>query len=139
MTLIVCLDDHNGMAFNGRRQSMDSALRARLLEQVGNGKLWMSKYSAKQFQPMPDNVIADDCFLDKAQGDACFVETQDPTSYLPRCSKLLIYRWNRVYPADLHFPLHAVTDRLKKVCQTDFVGSSHARITEEVYEDDLSE
>ena len=35
MTLIVCLDDKNGMAFNHRRQSQDRLLRRRVLELAG--------------------------------------------------------------------------------------------------------
>ena len=32
MILIVCVDDHNGMMFNHRRQSQDRVLRADILE-----------------------------------------------------------------------------------------------------------
>lgn len=135
MTLILCLDDKNGMAFNSRRQSTDAALRARVLDVIGQSKLWMSKYSAKQFEPYPEQVIAADDFLEKVgTGEACFVELQDPSCYLHRCSKLIVYRWNRVYPADLVFPVAEHASRMRLRREEDFVGSSHERITEEIYE-----
>ena len=37
MILALCVDDKNGMAFNGRRQSMDRLLRADLLTAAGEG------------------------------------------------------------------------------------------------------
>ena len=135
MTLILCLDDKNGMAFNGRRQSRDAQLRARILMQVGQRKLWMSQYSAKQFELLPEQVIVDDDFMNKAEaGDICFAELNDPSDNLSRCSKIIIYQWNRVYPADLFFPLAKYADRMKLLRKEDFVGSSHERITEEIYE-----
>ena len=39
MNLIVCLDDKNGMAFNGRRQSRDRLLTEDLLQTVGESCL----------------------------------------------------------------------------------------------------
>ena len=59
MILIVCVDDNMGMAFNHRRQSQDRLLRRRLLERVGASKLWMSPYTARQFDALPENVQAD--------------------------------------------------------------------------------
>ena len=49
MVLIVCVDDHNGMMFNHRRQSQDRILRADILELTDGKKLWMNAYSKKQF------------------------------------------------------------------------------------------
>ena len=49
MIRIVCVDDHNGMMFNHRRQSQDRVLRADILELTGGKKLWMNAYSRKQF------------------------------------------------------------------------------------------
>ena len=51
MILAVCIDDRNGMLFNGRRQSQDRVLREDLVREAGGGPLWMSAYSARQFDP----------------------------------------------------------------------------------------
>ena len=49
MILIVCVDDHNGMMFNHRRQSQDRILRGDILELAEGKILWMDAYSKKQF------------------------------------------------------------------------------------------
>ncbi len=133
MHLIVCLDDRNGMAFAGRRQSMDRLLRARMLQTVGNKKLWMNSYSARQFETHADTVCVDESFLEKAGlNDYCFVETDDLTDYLKKIRNVIIYRWGRVYPSDISFPIQILSDR-RKAGETVFSGSSHEQITEEVY------
>ena len=48
MILIVCVDDHNGMMFNHRRQSQDRVLRADILELTDGKKLWMNAYSLRR-------------------------------------------------------------------------------------------
>ena len=123
------------MAFHDRRQSKDRLLRERMLERVSDLRLWMDPYSAGQFDALPDQASVDADFLEKArQGDACFVETRDPAECLKRCSRVLLYRWNRTYPADIYFPISILESRWSCVAKTDFAGSSHERITEELYE-----
>ena len=133
MHLIVCLDDRNGMSFAGRRQSMDRLLRARILETVGERKLWMNGYSARQFENLSENIIVDDCFLEKAgPDDYCFVENQDITGQTDKFRIVIIYRWGRVYPSDVTFPAQIFSAR-RKVSAIEFSGNSHDKITEEVY------
>ena len=45
--------------------------------------------------------------------------------------KIILYRWNRVYPADLYFDIDLKNWHLKE--SNDFAGSSHDKITEEIY------
>lgn len=133
MHLIVCLDDRNGMLFGGKRQSMDLLLRQRILQIVGNNKLWMNDYSARQFTESSDAICVCADFLSKAgENDYCFVENADFISCLPKTRKLIIYRWNRVYPSDVKFPAEELSAR-QKVSVFEFPGHSHDRITEEVY------
>ena len=131
MILIVCVDDAGGLGFNRRRQSQDRALRARMLEKWG--RLWMNAYSAGQFAK-EDPVTADEDFLEKAgPGDTCFAEGPAAAAVLDRAEKLVLYRWNRKYPADCHFPLDLEARGWRLEETADFAGSSHEKITEEVY------
>ena len=131
MILIVCVDDAGGLGFNRRRQSQDRALRARMLEKWG--RLWMNAYSAGQFAK-EDPVTADEDFLEKAgPGDACFAEGPAAAEALDRAEKLVLYRWNRKYPADCHFPLDLEARGWRLEETAEFAGSSHEKITEEVY------
>lgn len=134
MILIVCTDDDNGMAFANRRQSQDRLLRERLL-QLSGGKLWLNAYSAKQFSSEESaDFTIDECFLEHAGADDfCFAETTDPAPYEERIEKLILYRWNRRYPASLHFSIPLAEHGWKLVSTEDFKGHSHETITEEVY------
>lgn len=133
MNIIVCLDDKNGMLFNKRRQSTDRQLRSQLLRLVGERTLWMNAYSASQFLDLPATVKVEDEYLcHAAEQDYCFVEDNYWEQYAADVNNIVVYRWNRVYPADTHFPA-AELARRKLVSSTDFAGSSHDKITQEVY------
>lgn len=135
MTIVVCLDDRNGMAFNKRRQSSDCELRARLLSVVEGSRLWMNPYSAKQFTEEKAVIcVADDVAEQAATGEYVFLETTDPMAFLGRATRLIVYRWNRVYPSDTTFPLEQFTNGTAPSHRFEFVGYSHEKITEEVYE-----
>lgn len=134
MNIIVCVDDAGGMLFNGRRQSKDRVLRAQAQQLAGGKPLWMNSYSAKQFAEDGGSVVEDEAFLENAPEDAwCFVENVDVTPFADKIQKLAIYRWNRQYPSDVKFPLDLLEDRWKCVSTREFAGSSHDKITEEVY------
>lgn len=134
MIIVVCLDDHNGMLFNRRRQSQDSCLRGRVLELCGEKLLWMNAYSAGQFSEAAPNIRVAENFLEKAgAGEYCFVENTDMTAAAAWAEGLVIYRWNRTYPSDVKFPTELFSDKMRLVSTEDFAGSSHERITQEVY------
>ena len=74
MILIVCVDDHNGMMFNHRRQSQDRILRGDILELTEGKILWMDAYSKKQFvEEGMTQIRVEEDFLQKAgEGEFCF-------------------------------------------------------------------
>ncbi|MCM1528838.1 MAG: hypothetical protein NC093_02455 [Alistipes sp.] len=127
MILIVTIDERNGMAFHHRRLSQDSVLTKRILE-IADGRLWMNAYSRKLFPDSAD-IMVDENFPDKAKNDYCFAETSDISGY--SFEKIILYRWNRSYPSDLKFSIDLSQYRL--ISTTDFKGTAHDTITEEVY------
>ena len=130
MNLIVCLDERNGMMFNHRRQSQDRVLRERVLSIVP-GKLYMSAYSAKQFGEN-DRIIADDDYaMHAGEDDFCFAEDGDIS--LANVKTIIIYRWNRHYPADKRFDFDIEAMGYTLVSTEDFIGYSHPVITEQIY------
>lgn len=133
MILIACVDDHGGLAFNHRRQSSDSVVRDRILELSDGGKLWMNHYSAKQFdQGEAPQINVDDAFLSEAaQGEFCFVEDTSPAEYERWIEKIILFKWNRVYPQDVALGLDLTNWTLQS--SGDFAGHSHEKITVEVY------
>lgn len=133
MILIVCIDEKNGMIFNNRRQSRDRILTNHIIEMTKDKTLWITEFSKDIFD-VADNkhIMIDNYFYEKAdKEDFCFVEDIDVNTLIDKVDKIIIYNWNRCYPADLYFniPLNNwLVDSEKE-----FIGSSHKRITEKIY------
>ena len=135
MRIIVCLDDRNGTGFCGRRHSTDRILRARAVELAGDEPLWMSPYSAGQFQDLPDRIRAEEDFTkDRKPEDWCFVDALKDLPPWENIHTLVIFRWNRHYPSDAKFPMEALNAWGTLTRREDFPGYSHECITQEVYQ-----
>lgn len=133
MNLIVCLDDRNGMAFHGRRQSRDRYLTADVLTVVREKRLWMAPETAELFEELTESILVDADFPDMASSeDYCFCEDDRWLSCRSPVGSIIVYRWNRVYPADLRFPEEELLKRFCSV-EKEFAGFSHPRITRERY------
>lgn len=133
MIVIVCIDDNYGMMFNRRRQSKDQVLRKEILHLVGSQRLWMNAYTNKQFSNAHHpSIIIDENFLEKAEkGDYCFVEDKDLSDYTEKIEQIILFKWNRSYPADAFLSLNI--DEWTLIQSKDFVGHSHEKITKETY------
>ena len=135
MIAIICLDDRNGMCFNRRRQSRDACLRERAQEMAQVGRLRIAPYSAEQFSGEGDAPIcaSESCLEEAGEGDYAFVEDRALAPFADKLERLVVFRWNRVYPADRYFDLDLAKGPWRKTEAVDFPGKSHARITMEVY------
>jgi hypothetical protein len=133
MILITCIDDGGGLLFNGRRQSQDRVLRGEILAQTGGRPLWMDAYSASLFEGTGAAIRVDEAFLEKAgPGEYALLEDREAAPYEDRIEKIILYHWNRAYPGDLYFDID-LKKGWTRISQRDFAGSSHDKITEEVY------
>lgn len=133
MDIIVCLDDKDGMGFNMRRQSRDRVLIQHMLQFIEGKPLWVAPGSAALFDPLPGNVhVGENYLLQAGAGEYCFVEDRKWEEFAHKVKRIIVYRWNRSYPADIRFP-EAERKRRMLVSSTDFSGSSHDRLTQEVY------
>ena len=132
MTVILCLDDRDGMMFGTRRQSRDEVLCDRILNDNMGKRLYMNSYSYKMFsQNTGCCALCDENFLDTAQGgDVCFVEGADISPYASKINKIIIYRWNRVYPATAYFKF---PDGEWVLESTSEIGGSSHDITAQTY------
>ena len=139
MVVYITIDDYNGLMFNKRRQSQDRIMRQDMLEYCGDAPLWIREYSKKLFVSpedgtLPSNVNVDDNFLKKvAPTDHVFVEGDTLADWIDQIDTLVIYKWNRKYPNDLCFDFAVMGDAFKRHSVTKFEGSSHDKITREVW------
>ena len=130
MKVIVCIDDNNGLMFNNRRQSRDALLVQDIMGHLAGSTLFVSEYSGTLFESYR-SVIVNDLLLEIAEeDDFCFIEDKDVSEHWDDVSELIVYRWNRTYPADTYF---SFPSGIKLIHTSEFVGISHEKITKEVY------
>lgn len=139
MVVYIAVDKDNGMLFNNRRQSQDRVMRANMLKDCSDSKLWMNEYSGKLFVPndgsdFPSNVVVDNDFLSKAgENDSCFVENCSINEWMDKIDTIVLYKWNRNYPGDFFFDMSVLDSSWKRFAVNKFAGSSHEKITKEVW------
>ena len=134
MIIITCVDDNNGIFFNHRRQSQDVKMREYILNMCHEKPLWMSPYSAKQFDDGDNFNTSTNCLSEAAAGEYCFVEGSSLLPYEKWIERIVIFKWNRVYPSDMKFDIPLAEHGWKCVSTDEFVGKSHEKISVEVYE-----
>ena len=118
------------MMFNNRRQSRDIELCHRILA-ITTGKLYMNAYSAKIF-PASERIVVCEDFAEKAgKNDFCFCER--PPQTLENAEEIIVYRWNRHYPADVHFGFDLEDEGFELISTEEFTGNSHPVITEQIF------
>lgn len=126
--MIFCLDDKNGLMFNGRRQSSDRAVTERIMEYAAGKRLLIDNYSAKL---LPGAQVYDGQLWGE---DVVFAETGELIGQcMELADKLILYKWNRVYPRDVCVSMEQITATWRLRSSVSFPGNSHDLITEEVY------
>ena len=134
ITAVICLDDGLGLSFFGKRQSRDRLLIAELTAWSEGKRLFVRPMSAPLFEGHREVLIDEDPLAACGEGEICFLEALSPAPHLSRIGRLVIYRWNRLYPSDLRFGQDPTALGFRLVLQTEFQGSSHEKITKEVFE-----
>lgn len=130
MIWIACVEDRMGMSFNGRRVSRDSEITRDILAMCQEKPLYMEESSRRLFEKWePENLVFTETFMDLV-GQYCFIENPDKAEET-EVEEVVLYRFNRHYPADRHFSLELENWML--VCREEFPGSSHDNITKEIY------
>ena len=135
MIAIVCIDEKKGMLFNKRRQSKDQILREDIYRETEGKKLWMNEFSYRQFEEdhFKDLCVDEEFILKADSDDYCFIENLVVSEIEDRIDRLILYKWNRTYPADFWFDLVLEESRWKLKEIKEFAGKSHEKITKEEY------
>lgn len=131
MKIIVCIDDNYGILFNNRRVSRDKVVIDNIFEYIQSDYLYITDFSTNLFNDYLDsNRIK---IVDEINNDDnyYFIENIDLNSYSEYINKIIIYKWNRVYPSDFKFNLNM--DNYNKIEEIEFVGNSHELITREIF------
>ena len=126
MTLIVWTGKNGEMMFNSRRCSRDSQVIADILTMYEPSEICVSPYSASLFEG--GRVIS---HVAEAEGGALFLEDLPLAPALVLAEKVIVYRFDRVYPAHVRL---TIPQEFSLTESREFAGSSHEKITREVYE-----
>lgn len=128
MTLYICLDDRNGLQFNKRRQSRDPAVLADIRSRL-TGNLLIEPFSEKLIRQAQIP-----CVLPPETAEDFFAEDVPSEELLAQTKRIVLYRWNRHYPSDVRWEPDLNDLGFALTETTEFPGSSHEKITREVYE-----
>lgn len=134
MKIIVCLDNNKGMLFNNRRQSRDS----QVFEDISSylqGDLLIDKFSEKLIASSKIPYKIFEKGVTKCEVNSIlFIENQSVKDLLPYIDQVIVYWWNRNYPCDFALDIDLQAEGFKSVSANEFVGSSHEKITREIFE-----
>ena len=142
MIVILCIDDAGGMMFNKRRQSRDRKVIEDIMTVCEGRRLWIHPFSEKLFISTNDQeekreseniqLVSDENLLENAkESEYCFIENVDLKSYIFKIERLILYKWNRRYPADQYLDIDL--EKWEKIESVDMSGNSHEKITREIY------
>ena len=129
MEVIICVDDHYGVSFLGKRLSRDKFLYADIAEYINKRTLCVNAKAAALFQ---EQQISLKITTDFSEDSLYFVEDTEIFRNRSKISKIILYRWNRIYPSDVRFSPEWL-DEFQLINRTEFAGFSHDLITREVY------
>lgn len=129
MKVIAAIADNNGIMFNNRRLSKDATLIDRILNKVEH--VYVSPYTAKLFKDHPDNITVVESFDEIPSDGWLFIEDDSLYPYFDSIDEVILYRWNRDYPADTFF--HFPEEEYEMISEEDFAGSAHDEITEFIF------
>lgn len=116
------------MRFNNRRQSRDREIIKDIYQTLLDAPLYIHPESESLFKEYPGEIVSDKDFVNNASM-FCFVEKSDFD--IENIDEIIIYRFDKIYPADEYFPIQLNEYVLME--ETEFKGYSHDLITKEVY------
>jgi hypothetical protein len=97
-----------------------------MIELCKDEKLYTNEYSVSLFL---ENAVEIFDNIEDVEKSYCFAENF--TVNEEYVDEIIVYKWNRVYPADTHFNIDLGNWTLTE--SVDFEGSSHEKITREIY------
>ena len=130
--VIVCLDEKNGMLFNNRRQSQDRVVRGDMIDIASGSRLLVNEYTAGQFKDDAGKICISKMPMEEAlEADYCFIENLSLAEYKENIEEIVVYRWDKKYPADTFIDVDLGEYQLAE--EKEMVGYSHEVINREIY------
>lgn len=140
MKIIVIQSQDNGVFYNNQRQSTDININIDIAKKVksANANLHLSAYSKSLFENFPDlsiKLIDEDTDVTSiAKNDYVLIEDLNPQEYIKNASGLIVYTFDKAYPADRFFNYELIKTQFSSIKTDSFSGFSHNKINVEIFE-----
>jgi hypothetical protein len=122
------VDNRLGMMFHHRRVSRDRVVSQDILEMCRGSRLYVAEASLTLFPEFDSEVIR----VGEPDEEQAYVFAENPDDIqTSRYDELILYRWNRTYPADQYLMIDWEDWHLAD--SSEFPGYSHEKITKEIY------
>ena len=125
------------MMFNNRRQTKDRMVIQKIKKKKKNNFLHLSEYSKPLFQG-EDNLIEfgtrwrNEVIIKGEESDYFFIEDSRPKDYECIIHRIILFCWNKTYPADSFFDIDLNNYEQKE--EIEFEGYSHEKISMKIYD-----
>ena len=132
MILIGCVDERNGMSFEGRRTSQDRIMRDDLRQLFP--ALSMDAYAYSLFSQDDVDYCYEICEDLTQCSYPCLVELLPPSQFEPHLEKVVLYQWHRQYPSTVQMDINLHDTMWECVDIHCFEGSSRDKITRAIFQ-----
>ena len=132
MILICCVDERNGMSFEGRRCSQDRIMRDDLRQLVP--ALSMDAYAYSMFMKDDVDYPYEVCEDLTTCNYPCFIELVAPSHFEDKIEKMVLYQWHRHYPSTVTMDINLHDPKWECIETYCFEGSSHDKITRAIFQ-----
>lgn len=133
MIICFCVSKNHGLMFNNRRVSSDINIIDDIIKMAQNEEkqVFMNLKSQKLFENYPGVHCSTDYISSAKEADGIIFAEEDIMNDISgNVEKVIIYNFNRNYPADVTLDISAFNSPVEMV---EFVGNSHELITKYVY------
>ncbi len=137
MTLIITVDECFGLAFGGRRQSRDRELTRDAVRLACGRRIIAREYSRLLFEEAGEDtkeiIFVDEPTRAAERDDVVLLELCVTAEDLSRADELVVYNFNRRYPATSKLDTALVERDFTSVKTLEFRGNSHEKLTRVEY------
>ena len=137
MTLIITVDECFGIVFGGRRQSRDRELTRDAVRLACGRRIIAKEYSRLLFkeagEDTNDVIFEDEPTRVAERDDVVLLELCVTEDDLSRADELVVYNWNRRYPATSKLDTALINRYFIPVRTVEFKGNSHEKLTRVEY------
>ena len=135
---VICIKEYSSSLFKNAlhgveltQEKIDEEPDGRLAKKL-EGKIDGEPEENNQEKPQEkDKIRIVEGELDVGSEEYFFDEDTDPTQFMEDVTEVIVYRWNKVYPADILCTADFTAWSIKSTYE--FAGASHDKITEETF------